>query len=462
MAGPASIVVRRLLLNVDMHGTERDAVAVQRWLPRMCSDVLVPAIEAALRHVDPGETSLTLDRLAVEVAVPSLDGLATVFPEAARQAVAEQIGPTLLASAGSAAGAGAEENVRWRRPAETVAEALLEFLGTGRLPWSFRIPAGARLEDGVIAAWSDSGPAPTSRDRLRTALAAPHIRARVVKQFTPAFVMLLLRSVSPEQAVATEDVLRRLDAAGASTLTRRLWDVALAAAATDRPVGASALVRAAWTASTPDPDLAAALEHHWPGATERRDERSTREDIGDLPRRPAPERQTDREADAGGILVDHAGVVLLHPFLSRFLTGLGVADGDELLDPDRAVCLIHHLATGEPTAPEHQLTLAKVLCGLSLDEPVEADVGLTGAEIEEATALLDAAIGHWEALRNTSPDGLRGEFLTRPGTLSVDVDGGWLLRVETRAADILLDQLPWGVSMVRLLWMRRLLRVEWR
>jgi hypothetical protein len=113
-------------------------------------------------------------------------------------------------------------------------------------------------------------------------------------------------------------------------------------------------------------------------------------------------------------------------------------------------------------APEHQLTLAKVLCDVALDEPVEADVGITDTEREEAVALLEAAIGHWGALGNSSPDALRGEFLMRPGAIADDVDGGWLLRVEARTVDVLLDQLPWGVSMIQLPWMRRMLRVEWR
>jgi hypothetical protein len=174
---------------------------------------------------------------------------------------------------------------------------------------------------------------------------------------------------------------------------------------------------------------------------------------------PAPLRDLDEESE--GLLVDNAGVVLLHPFLPRFFDGLGVAMGDELVDPGRALCLLHHLATGELTAPEHQLTVAKVLCGVALDEPAEAEVGLTGAETAEAIALLDAALGHWEALGSSAPDALRGEFLMRPGMLTVDADGDWLLRVEARTVDILLDRLPWGVSLIKLPWMDRLLRVQW-
>ena len=72
----------------------------------------------------------------------------------------------------------------------------------------------------------------------------------------------------------------------------------------------------------------------------------------------ADEGREDAVADqAGGILVDHAGLVLLHPFLPRFFEALGVAAGDELLDPARALCLLappgHGRAHG-PRAPAHR------------------------------------------------------------------------------------------------------------
>ena len=161
-------------------------------------------------------------------------------------------------------------------------------------------------------------------------------------------------------------------------------------------------------------------------------------------------------------MVANAGVVLLHPFLPRLFEGLGLAAGDELPDPSRAIGLLHHLATGELTTPEHEVTLAKVLCGRPLDEPVPADVRLTVAETGEATTLLRAVIGHWTALRDTAPDVLRLEFLRRPGILSGADFDEWLLRVDTGTADILLDRLPWSTSMIRLPWMPRMLHVEWR
>jgi hypothetical protein len=41
-------------------------------------------------------------------------------------------------------------------------------------------------------------------------------------------------------------------------------------------------------------------------------------------------------------------------------------------------------------------------------------------------------------------------------------DGDWVLQVEANTADILLDQLPWGISMIKLPWMGMMLWVEWR
>jgi len=167
------------------------------------------------------------------------------------------------------------------------------------------------------------------------------------------------------------------------------------------------------------------------------------------------------DGDDDGIFVDHAGIVLLHPFLPLCLEGLGIARGTELALRDRALGVLHYLATGERAAPEYELVLAKVLCGVPISEPVAA-VTLTDVETAEADALLEAAIRHWGALRSSGRDGLRHAFLMRPGKLSPEEGGDWLLRIEPRGADVLLDQLPWSLSMIQLPWMRRLLRVEWR
>jgi hypothetical protein len=163
-----------------------------------------------------------------------------------------------------------------------------------------------------------------------------------------------------------------------------------------------------------------------------------------------------------GVFINNAGLVLLHPFLQRFFEQLGIASEDKLLQHERALCLLHYLVTGLTEAPEYELVLPKFLCGIPLSMPVPLLFDISESEKNEAFAMQEAVISHWEALGNTSVDGLRGSFLVRPGKLTQKEDGDWLLQVESRTYDILLDQLPWGISMIRLPWMKTMLWVEWR
>ena len=522
MAVPTPITVRRQVLDVEVEGTQADGLALQRRLPAVCADVLAPALESALARIDTGGADLYVERLEVSVSVTGLDRLEASLADAVPTAVADLLrrrprSPT----AGRSALGGAPESgvVELRTVAATVEDALVVFLRTGRLPWSLRLPAGMPLEQFAVGAWREStssGIPPSTVVRIAEVLASETARRRMLMQFTRAFVSRLLRAWSLVLAARVDEVLALLDENDASTtgrvdspgearFTRALWEAVLVAAVEGRQPAAGDLARTAWgntlRVEREDDPLVLRLETRWPGLTSG--SRATWdaptggtsgaasgaasggasgvesgavsgavsgtaaggvEVEGDQSRREVRASGRDDAAGdaAGGILVDNAGLVILHPFLPRFFTVLGVADGDELVDPSRALCLLHHLATGELTAPEHQLTLAKVLCDVPLDEPVEADVALTAAEAAEANALLGAAIRHWAALRGSAPDGLRGEFLSRPGMLTADLDGGWLLQVESRTSDILLDQLPWGISMVQLPWMSRLLLVDWR
>lgn len=160
------------------------------------------------------------------------------------------------------------------------------------------------------------------------------------------------------------------------------------------------------------------------------------------------------------IYIQNAGVVLLHPFFQMLLEELGHAKAGNMLNPGRAIQLLQVLATGR-TAPEYELSLNKLLCGVPLTEFVNTPVRLTKKETAECERLLRAAIGHWARLGDTSPDGLRGTFLCREGKLSRRQDNNWLLQVEQRGFDVLLNDLPWNISMIKLPWMQNMLFVEW-
>jgi hypothetical protein len=124
------------------------------------------------------------------------------------------------------------------------------------------------------------------------------------------------------------------------------------------------------------------------------------------------------------------------------------------------VRLLSFLSYGDAETGEHRLVFHKFICGLDLETALPAAVPVSLEEKQACEELLQAVINHWKALRNTSPDGLREAFLQREGKLSV-LDQGYKLQLENRTEDILLSRLPWGVGMIKLPWMKKMLSVDW-
>jgi hypothetical protein len=163
------------------------------------------------------------------------------------------------------------------------------------------------------------------------------------------------------------------------------------------------------------------------------------------------------------IYIHNAGLVLLWPFLSRFFAELGLVQAGQFIDTQaatRGVLLLQYLVEPAFAIPEHLLPLNKILCGLDLAIPIDANLDISEPEQSECHDLLLATIARWSALKNTTVDGLRQAFLQRPGIL-IPEHGQWQLKVEHATFDILLDRLPWSIRVIKLPWMEDLLYVEW-
>lgn len=172
------------------------------------------------------------------------------------------------------------------------------------------------------------------------------------------------------------------------------------------------------------------------------------------------------DADGGEenkYVVRHGGLVLLAPFLTAFVNNLQLLDGKQWKSRAaqyRAVHLLKYLATGQQQVPEFALVLEKICCGLAVEEPVPLQIELTEKEITEAEDLLKAVVGHWTALKNTSVQGLRESFLKRDGIVTAK-EKGWLLQVERKTLDVLIDSIPWGYSTLVFPWDTLVIYVEW-
>lgn len=165
-----------------------------------------------------------------------------------------------------------------------------------------------------------------------------------------------------------------------------------------------------------------------------------------------------------GIFIQHAGVILVHPFLGSLLRRLQWLENKEFINNEvqiKAVFMLHFLATGETVAAEYELVICKLLCAYPLNEPLPVETIFSEPELQEATDMLTALIQQWDKLKNTSIGGLREGFLQRSGKLFLKNDLPFV-QVESSAIDVLLDFLPWNISMIKLPWMKEILRAEWR
>lgn len=163
------------------------------------------------------------------------------------------------------------------------------------------------------------------------------------------------------------------------------------------------------------------------------------------------------------IYVKNAGLVLLWPFIQRFFQNLGLVEGREFVSPaahGRAVLFLQYLADPDPETAEHLLPLCKLLCGYPDDRPIALALAPTEEEIEQCEGLLATVPSHHPAMKNMRIDGFRTAWLQREGALKPRGDHH-LLHVEKQAYDVLLEQLPWSIRVIRLPWMHTAILTEW-
>lgn len=162
-----------------------------------------------------------------------------------------------------------------------------------------------------------------------------------------------------------------------------------------------------------------------------------------------------------GVFISNAGAVIIAPFLNTLFIRTRLLEEDVITDKPTTLSLVHYCITGNTDPAEFELLLPKIICGIDPETVIDPGIRLDDSLLVEADKMLLAIIEYWEILKETTITGLREAFLQRNGKLSF-VGDEWLLQVESRSYDMLLDQLPWGIGLIKLPWMEQMLRVEWR
>ena len=164
------------------------------------------------------------------------------------------------------------------------------------------------------------------------------------------------------------------------------------------------------------------------------------------------------------IFATSSGLIITAPYLAVLFKKCNLLITDAFKNKNsqyKAVLLCNYLATGNTNPEEHELPIHKVLCGLKVTEPMESFPTITENEKNICDNLLYTITQHWTPLNHTSIDGLRASFLQREGRLEEHQET-YSLNIEQKSFDMLLDQIPWNITKIKLSWMPKLLHVQWR
>ncbi len=183
----------------------------------------------------------------------------------------------------------------------------------------------------------------------------------------------------------------------------------------------------------------------------------------DKPGVRSPMKGLASEMLADYVQVDNAGLALLVNFLPMYFERLEMTanrafKSEEIAE--RAVLLTQYLVSGRSEAPEHELVLNKIICGVVISESVPLSIEMSDREKEVSDSLMQGVIQNWTRMSHISIEALREGFLIRQGQVSEN-EAQWLLEVEKEAIDLLLETLPWSFKTIKLPWMKKNLNVKW-
>jgi hypothetical protein len=467
--------IRRQVLDLELP-REAGAVALQRQVVRVFQEKVLPLLDEAFSQIAPEGRIVRIERLEIDLGRLGEAGWERNFIDRCVEQIARQV-----AEAAFKADNSTEDNVQILDAEGNAINVFQFFLEAGALPWYANGLSLKTLEE-FIAAMAITRPGALRQALLPVFLQKETALQRLVWQFSQDFAnaiveialdlpagwvshavqILQSRTGRALDGPQTTALLRSLLRSGTSGIFRQplrgdMFVAQYLEAQTGQPPSMQPTRQA--PASSPD----SPSHHTTPG--------EVRSDLAHSPLEQLPvppEKAASWKAGASlteGMLVDHAGLALLGVYLPAFFSELNLATETAFIDLEaqhHALHLLHFLATGQENPEEPALAFPKILCGMGLEEPVPQDMALTDAEKTECVHLLEAAVRNWPALKNTSPDGLRNGFLQRAGLLTHKEESlSWLLQVERQGQDILLERLPWSISVIKLPWMEGMLTVEW-
>ncbi len=430
MALNKSHIIQTQSIEIEFENLD-DAFGVQNRIAEVFYEKLQPRIEVLFDELFGKNYYATIDKLEIDCGILNQKNWEQEFTEQAIRKLKEELVQVI------------KKEIDFKRIEEAAAaETFFFFLENGFLQWNKRIDSIAELEqlidvnEKLIA-------------QLKKLIAQkPKAGERLAAQFSKKIISKIIEAISRDKKKELDKIYSLLEKLLPLKIDEHIVDASIlkAFAAEEREI----IVQKFFTHL-----YIKAEEIIKPAINE------ILQQVGKVKKESTTKTENKKSTEV--IYINNAGLILLHPFLQTLFEHLKLTVENKWLDKasqHKAVLILEFLATGNEEFEEFNLMLNKILCGIDIDEIVSTEIKLDDETKNECEVLLNTVITHWSALKNTSINGLRETFLQRNGKLS-KVDNGWLLQVEQKPVDILLNKLPWGIKLIKLPWMNEMLYVEW-
>jgi hypothetical protein len=427
---PATHRVNKVIFNLNIQETA-DAFSIQNKLENRFQTYGIPALEKALDSRFANNRVYRIEQVEVDLGYINPDDLDKLYFQ---RSIIERFSQRIDSLSTDAI---AKES--FHASLETV---LCQFLDSGTLPWQSMYDCPEEIEAAVLSL--DSAGFHRLISRIKPLLRRRYVRLRLSHQFSLAFLESIINVILPLTAQKLIQIGRR----SLKNFSPPAFKEILLNAAVD----------ASENHYRTNQDLSQCLLKKQQSQIQRENKSETEFDGTDATYNPEGFEEKDP------LYVSFAGVVLIHPFLQRFFLRLGLINKTyhfkSISFNSRAVHLLHYLVTGRENPPEHETILFKIMCGYPIRMPLEKELRLSKMEKDECRDLLKSVLKHWAKLKYTSIEGLRETFLQREGKLITSSSGSHLV-VERRSVDVLLDHLPWTLSVLKFPWLAAPLHVDW-
>ncbi|MBF12641.1 MAG: hypothetical protein CMC63_10780, partial [Flavobacteriaceae bacterium] len=173
----------------------------------------------------------------------------------------------------------------------------------------------------------------------------------------------------------------------------------------------------------------------------------------------------EEDNDQETILIKNAGLIILWPFFYRLFDKCGFLINKEFKDDEslqKSILMMQYLVTGSTKFKENELVLNKILCGVPQNSYVDVELEIDKVQLELCESLLAGVLQNWEKLSSSTIETLRKTFLIREGILSQNEELDYNLNVIKGPFDMLIETIPWNISIIQTTFMKNRILVDWK